>query len=481
LVGYTSLDPFEFMTDSPQIPLSASTYFIRTFGSQMNVADSIDYARVLENLGCVRAASEESCDILVVNTCSVRAKAEEKAISYIGEVISKRPNRFESGSLVRGGGIALVGCMATVRGDEIHRRFPLVKLICPATQKQNFEELVLATWPELASVAVSDIVEPILHQSQRFERFVPIIRGCSNRCTYCIVPSARGGTIESRPPFEIYEEIDRLLGSGVKSITLLGQNVCAYGKDIHHDDTNLPSGWDKVPAGFGFAELLENIRDRFAREGVWFKFLTSHPRDVSERMVDTLASHGSFSRHFHLPLQAGDNEVLRRMARGYTSEHYRELVAMIRAKLPDMRLTTDLIVGFPGEDEPAFEHTLDMVRDIGFDAAFTFMYSPRAGTIAESWADPVPQDEKKRRLQKLIEIQNRITSERASRRVGCKMSVLINGYAMDNPSREHRLVAGRSREEEVVILPGGPDDFGKMIDVEITASRLRSFVGRRLE
>jgi tRNA-2-methylthio-N6-dimethylallyladenosine synthase len=265
-------------------------------------------------------------------------------------------------------------------------------------------------------------------------------------------------------------EIDDLLRSGIKSITLLGQNVCAYGKDF-----------GMASAGYGFPQLLADIRDRFARDGVWFKFLTSHPRDVSDDLINVIAGHPSFSRHFHLPLQAGDDEVLKRMARGYTSESFRALIRRICEKIPDMRLTTDLIVGFPGEDEPAFERTLEMVREIGFDAAFTFLYSPRAETPAEEWADPVPLEEKKRRLQALIEIQNGITLERASRKVGSDALVLVEAPATGTASRGSEMVAGRTREDEVVVLPGGPSDFGRMVKVKLTRARQRSFLAERLD
>jgi tRNA-2-methylthio-N6-dimethylallyladenosine synthase len=385
----------------------------------------------------------------------------------VGEVIARRRD-FTVGM------IAIVGCMATVRGDEIRRRFPQVKLILPATEHASFEDRVISAWPHLVTGAPGIRASGL---EGKYERFVPIIRGCANRCTYCIVPSARGGEIVSRPPQEIISEIEGLIDEGVKSINLLGQNVCAYGKDSVR-----PAGWEHFPGDFGFPDLLEKIRDRFADKDVWFKFLTSHPRDVTEELINVVSSHPCFSHHFHLPLQAGDDDVLRRMGRGYTPQQYRALIEMIRGEIPDMRLTTDLIVGFPGEDGAAFERTLEMVREIGFDAAFTFLYSPRSGTPAFEWADPVPQPEKKRRLQALIELQNRITLERARKHVGRETPVLIEGPATGASSRGKKMLAGRTREEEMVILPGDGDDdeIGKIVQVRIIEARQRSFVAERI-
>jgi tRNA-2-methylthio-N6-dimethylallyladenosine synthase len=458
--------------DTAKFPTGGATYFIRTFGCQMNVADSLHYAKVLESLGCVRCASEESADILVVNTCSVRAKAEEKAISYVGAMMRKRGEYRGSARMPDSGGIAFVGCMATVRGDEIRRRFPEVRMILPAKEIDSFEDRLVSAFPELMAADRRADVRPVLRPEERFERFVPIVRGCANRCTYCIVPAARGGQIESRHPDEIFREVEELLNLGIKSVTFLGQNVCAYGTDITDQ-------WPGMRDGYGFPHLLLDIKDRFASSGTWFKFLTSHPRDFSDELIGAVASSEAFSKGFHLPLQAGDDEVLARMGRGYTSERYRNLISRIRTKIPDMRLTTDLIVGFPGEDESAFERTMEMVRDIGFDSAFTFLYSPRAGTPAEKWADPVPPDEKKRRLQALIESQNEIAMKRAESHVGEERIVLVEGPATGSSTPGTGFVVGRTREGEVVIFPGDENDYGKFVRVRLTDAHLRSYVAER--
>jgi tRNA-2-methylthio-N6-dimethylallyladenosine synthase len=278
---------------------------------------------------------------------------------------------------------------------------------------------------------------------------------------------------------QVFSEIEELIESGVKSITLLGQNVCAYGTEIDSENRKANPGWENIGPDYDFAALLADIRDRFGDLDVWFKFLTSHPRDVTDDLIDVIAGHPMFSRHFHLPVQAGDDEVLRRMGRGYTSGFYIDLVKRIRGKIPDMRLTTDLIVGFPGEDEASFEKTLDVAKEVRFDSAFTFMYSTRAGTPAEKWADPVPRDEKKRRLQKLIEIQNQIAIENARDKIGQERVVLVEGPSASlRGSYNH---AGRTREEEVVLLDTDAGNIGKRVRVKIIDAKLRSFIGKPVD
>lgn len=433
----------------------------------MNVADSLAYSDILHSLGLDQEQSELDADILIVNTCSVRNKAEEKAISYVGAVSKKRTENQKHG------GIIFVGCMATVRGGEMLSRFPEIKAIVPAKELDSFRDRILEAFPGLPQTHQIGETLPLLRPEEKFERFVPIVRGCRNRCTYCIVPRARGGTISSRHPMEILDEIIWLIESGIKSITLLGQNVCAYGTDS-------PPEWAELEQNYGITHLLSDIRDKSGSTGVWIKFLTSHPKDVAEDLIDVAASHEMFSKHFHLPLQAGNDEILRRMGRGYTSEKYLNLIKIIRNTIPDARITTDLIVGFPGEDEDAFKDTLKMVETIRFDAAFTFLYSPRSGTPAEKWADPVPQHMKKERLQRLIEIQNRVTLENARKKIGEERNVLIEGPATKKPGRSLNTLAGRTRDDEVVVVEGDEVDIGKIVRVRLTDAKLRSFKGGKI-
>ncbi len=472
------------MDKSGSSDIRPPTYFIRTFGCQMNVADSLQYANILERLGCVRAENEVCCDVLIINTCSVREKAEQRAISYIGAVSRERNEHREKYGVPGKSGIVFVGCMATVRGDEILRRFGEIRTIVSAREFDKFEDRIIGAWPELVGASAENPELPLLRPEDKFERFVPITRGCVNRCTYCIVPAARGDRIISKSPNDIFTEVDELIESGVKAITFLGQNVCAYGSEIRSkidSDETTPHGWEDYHVGYDFSDLLSDIRDRFGDKDIWIKFLTSHPRDVTNKLIDVLAGHPAFSRHFHLPIQAGDDEILKRMGRGYTSGYYVEMIGMIREKIPDMRLSTDIIVGFPGEDEKAFENTLDILKTIRFDSAFTFLYSTRTGTPAEKWADPVPIAEKKRRLNILIDLQNRITLENAQDKIGQERIVLVEGPATHSKDKSGGMVAGRTREEEVVVLPGDAEDFGKRVRVRLIDAKLRSFIGERLE
>jgi len=443
----------------------------------MNVADSLHYAGVLEGLGLSRAENGESADILIVNTCSVREKAEEKAVSYLGRLSMNRSKHRESERDDVDGGIVFVGCMATVRGDEILKRFQEVKIIVPASEIDTFEERILFKWPALAGDKCDPGELNLLRPEERYERFVPIIRGCVNHCTYCIVPAARGNFLESLPPGNLFDEVKTLIDSGVLAITFLGQNVNAYGSEIREST----EGWTDFAPGYGFAEFLIDIRARFAGTGTWFKFLTSHPKDLTPELIDVISSHECFSRNLHLPVQAGDDGVLKRMGRNYTSGEYTGKIEMIRQKIPNIRLSTDVIAGFPGEDENAFKNTIELFKKVRFDAAFTFLYSTRKGTPAEKWADPVPLELKKARLQELIKLQNQITLEKAEEKVGENRTVLIDGRSSKSKKSETEMVAGRTRDEEVVVMPGGMDDYGRRIKVRLTGARLRSFTGERIK
>jgi tRNA-2-methylthio-N6-dimethylallyladenosine synthase len=449
------------------VETTSPTYFIRTFGCQMNVADSLEYSRVLEGLGCVRSEDEMSADIVIINTCTIREKADEKAISYIGNIVKKRHSLAEASGYPLRGGVALVGCMASIRGDEVSKRFSDVKLVIPSSEMEHFESRIMETWPELVGSDAAIQTEPVLRPEEKYGRFINIVRGCANRCTYCIVPTSRGGELISRPREIIFREIQNVLNAGVRSITFLGQNVSAYGQE----NTD----------GYGLPELLSDVRDEFAADGIWFKFLTSHPSDVSDELIDVLNTHDSFSHWIHLPVQAGDNEILQRMDRGYTREYYMDLVGRIRDKLPYTRLSTDLIVGFPGEDEPAFMNTLDLVENVEFDAAFTFLYSTRRNTPASKWADPVPREEKKRRFDILVETQNRIAMDRAQSHVGRELTVLVEGEANSSGRNGSLMMASRSREEQMVVLPGVESDFGQMVRCRITEAKLRSFRAERID
>lgn len=446
--------------------ISAPTYFIRTFGCQMNVADSLEYARVLEGLGCVRTDDESSADLIVINTCTIREKADEKAISYVGNVVKQRRSLAEASGYPLRGGIALVGCMATIRGDEVQHKWHDVKLVLPSSEQDQFESRVMETWPELVGSNAVIQTEPVLRPEEKFGRFINIVRGCANRCTYCIVPTSRGGELISRTKDTIFQEVENVINAGVKSVTFLGQNVSAYGDDIDSD--------------YNLAKLLTNVSKEFENTGVWFKFLTSHPANVTDELIDTVASHPSLSKWIHMPVQAGDDEVLKRMDRGYTSAYYIELVDKMRDKIPDLRLTTDLIVGFPGESESAFENTIKLVEAVQFDSAFTFLYSVRRNTPASKWEDPVSKAEKKNRFDRLVELQNEISIGKAREQEGKIVDILVESEASSQDGNGILNVAGRTREEQMVILPGNETDFGKIVKCRITEGKMRILRAERI-
>jgi len=309
--------------------------------------------------------------------------------------------------------------------------------------------------------SAGEVVENLpVKRADGVKAWVTIIYGCDKHCTYCIVPFTRGRE-RSRRPEDVIAEVRRLGEEGYVEVTLLGQNVNSYGKDLG--------------TGYLFQDLLRDL-DRVP--GIrWIRFLTSHPRDFTRELVDAIAGLEKVCEHIHLPLQAGSDRVLRRMNRRYTRAEYLDLVAYIRDRIPGVSLTTDLIVGFPGETEEDFEQTLDAVRQARFDNAFMFVYSPRAGTPAARWEDPVPLAEKKARLQRLMELQYAISLERNRELVGSRCEVLVEGPSEKDP----RVFTARTRSNKLVLVPGRPGLEGKFAQVEITEARTWTLAGRFLD
>ncbi|MCY0886636.1 MAG: tRNA (N6-isopentenyl adenosine(37)-C2)-methylthiotransferase MiaB, partial [Firmicutes bacterium] len=377
--------------------MSAPRYFIRTYGCQMNERDSEILAGQLEQLGYRPAKDETAADLVVVNTCAVRHSAESHAFGYIGGLKELKDQR-------RGLRIAVAGCMAQEPETVawLRRHAPHVDLVFGTHNLHRLPELLERA--EAAGEMVVDVwdsageVQEHLPSRRRAGRraFVNVIYGCDRFCTFCIVPYTRGRE-RSRRPEAVLEEVRALAAEGFSDVTLLGQNVNSYGHDLD-------------PA----ADLADLLTAAAAVPGIrWVRYLTSHPKDFSSRLIAAIAGDPRITRHLHLPVQSGSTPVLKRMNRKYTAEQYRDLVARIRAAIPDVVLTTDIIVGFPGETEADFAATLDLVRDLRFDAAFTFLYSARAGTPAARWEarEPVPNPVKKARLNRLMELQYAISLE----------------------------------------------------------------------
>ena len=431
------------------------TYTILTYGCQMNVRDSEIIAGMLEGIGYSRTLSIENADLIVFNTCSVRHSAENKVFGKLGEVAlmkKKNPDLL----------IALGGCMAQLpevkprfkkSGVDIvfgtHNIHELPFLVQDAAAKRTYHYQV---WSEN-----SEVIE--YERSIRgpgVSAFINIMYGCNNFCAYCIVPHTRGRE-RSRHPEEIIRETKEIAEAGYKEITLLGQNVNSYGKGLD--------------SGVDFADLLRMVNDVDGIERV--RFTTSHPKDVSDKLIHSIASLNKVCEHIHMPLQAGNNEVLQAMNRKYTREHYLELVNKVRTEIPGVAITSDLIVGFPGETEEQFEDTLDMVKRIRFDAAFTFMYSIRTGTKAASMEAQVNLEEKRRRLTKLNQVQYQIAEEINQQWEGKIAEVLVEGTSKTNRQK----MTARTRSNQIVIFSGDEDLIGKQINVRITKAKTFSLFG----
>lgn len=430
-------------------------YTILTYGCQMNVRDSEIISGMLEGIGYSPSLAAEDSDIVVFNTCSVRHSAENKVFGKLGEInLLKRKNP----DLL----IALGGCMAQL--TELKPRF-----------KKNGVDIVFGTHnihelPFLVQEASAhrDSVYKVWEDNKEvveyetsirrpgISAFINIMYGCNNFCSYCIVPHTRGRE-RSRRPEDIVKETAEIAGLGYKEVTLLGQNVNSYGQGL--DFT------------VDFADLLEMVSKVEGIERI--RFTTSHPKDVSDKLINAIANLDKVCEHIHMPLQSGSNEVLRSMNRKYTREHYFDLVEKVRREIPGVAITSDLIVGFPGETEEQFEDTMDMVERVRFDAAFTFMYSVRTGTKAAKMHDQISLDEKRRRLTRLNQVQYQIAAEINRTMEGKVAELMVEGTSKTNKD----MMTGRTRTNQIVIFSGGEDLIGKQISVRITKAKTFSLFG----
>lgn len=362
-------------------------YFLLTYGCQMNESDSERYAGQLESLGYRRTEDMDMADVVLLNTCCVRETAEGKILGKIGElkhVKQHNPNLI----------IAVAGCMAQEWQDRLFERAPHIDLVIGTHNIHKLVELIRERQAKSGHYLEADMTVPAFHDlpTKRFQNFfawVPIMNGCNKFCTYCIVPYVRGREV-SRPIADIVREIEEIAKEGYKEITLLGQNVNSYGLDLK--------------AGTDFSALLQAVDRIDGIERV--RYMTSHPKDMTFAMIDAIADSKKVVNHMHLPIQSGSDELLKKMNRGYTVDQYMELVEYARKRIPNLVLTTDIIVGFPGETEEMFCQTLDLLKRVQYDMAYTFIYSPRTGTPAAKMDHQIPQEEKSRRLQRLMDVQN---------------------------------------------------------------------------
>ncbi|NLM97249.1 MAG: tRNA (N6-isopentenyl adenosine(37)-C2)-methylthiotransferase MiaB, partial [Halanaerobiaceae bacterium] len=392
-------------------------YCIITYGCQMNEHDSEKLAGMLESIGYQQASELEDADIILINTCTIRENADLKILGKIGSIKKIKEKKRD---LIIGVGGCMMQSEKAVR--QLYEKYPHVDLIFGTHNIHHLPDLIKRIERERGRIVeVWEQEEGLIPdlpsvREKEFKAWVSIIQGCNNFCTYCIVPYVRGRE-RSRPLKDIIKEVEKLVSEGVKEITLLGQNVNSYGKDL--------------PEDVDFADLLIEL-DKI-KELSRLRYMTSHPRDFSLKLLEAIKNSRSVCEHFHLPIQSGSNSILKKMNRGYTREKYLELISAIRKEVPDSSITTDIIVGFPGETEKEFEETLGLIKEIRFDSAFTFIYSKRTGTPASTMEEQVPEDIKSRRLKELMDIQNQISLEKNQEELGKTLEVLIEGESKNNP------------------------------------------------
>ncbi len=442
-------------------------YWIETFGCQMNVLDSEIMAGLLTKMGYEEAQRPDEADIILINTCTVRQKPDEKAFAYLGEFAklkTKKPNLI----------LGVTGCMAQRESDIIKARAPYVDFLLGPRSVHRLPELVRTVQEQRRFVEYlslyDDPVPPdlVLRQSDLFA-YVTVIHGCNKKCTFCAVPTARGPE-RSVPPDVILKEVRQLVDLGYREIILLGQNANAYGHDLN-------GAWSMEHGArstkIDLAWLLERIDEIAAPAKARVRFTTNHPNHMTDRLIEAMANLHSVCEHIHLPVQSGDNEVLRRMWRGYTVERYLSIVEKLREKVPGIAIATDVIVGFPGETEEQFANTLKLMETVQYDQAFMFAFSPRPNTLAATFPDQVPEPVKKRRLQELIALQNEIQQKKNEREVGEVVEVLVEGPSEKN----QRKLTGRTRTNKTVVFDGKGDWRGKFLPVRTKKAFLWGFEG----
>jgi tRNA-2-methylthio-N6-dimethylallyladenosine synthase len=434
-------------------------YHLTTFGCQMNEHDSERMKGMLESLGYAEASERADADLILFNTCSIRETADRRFVSHLGE--ARRLKREQPDRIVGVG-----GCWAQSVKEEVFQRFPFVDVAFGPGQVHKLAEFL--TSDSLTAQGYFEFEgftgRLPARRARPFQGWLQISVGCNCACSYCIVPSTRGREV-SRPPQELVAEAEAMAAEGVREVTLLGQNVNSYGRD-------LPSGPLAGAAGrMSFAELLRRMD---AIEGIErIRYTSPHPKDMREDVIRAHAELPSVCEHIHLPLQSGSSRVLKSMRRTYDRARYLDRVALIREHVPDASLTTDIIVGFPGETEGDFAETLEVVEQVGYDGAFTFIFSPRRGTEAAAIADGiVAHPVKVERMERLVEVVQRKARERAERFVGRSVEVLVEGSSRTDPDR----LRGRTRHNKVVNF-GGLAAPGELTEVDISAATSQTLSG----
>ncbi len=448
----------EFAVMVRELPHRPKSYHVVTYGCQMNAHDSEKIAGMLEMMGMVHSEKREEADFVIFNTCCVRENAERRAlgnVTWLKEIRKQRPEML----------IAVCGCMIQEPGmaEIILKQYKFVNLAFGTANLHKLPEMLYETLNSgRQQVLVEDrdvIAEDLpIRRLRQDSAYVTIMYGCDNFCSYCIVPYVRGRE-RSRDPEMILREAEALAESGVKEIMLLGQNVNSYGKGLPGDPT--------------FAGLLRQL-DRIGIPRI--RFMTSHPKDLSDDLIDVMADGKHILPQFHLPVQSGNNEILKKMNRHYTREQYLERVSKLRRSIPGIGLSTDIIVSFPGETEAQFEDTMNLVREVRYDSAFTFIYSPRTGTKAAAMGGIVPEKESTDRIQRLIALQESLQQETLRRFIGQEEEILVEGMS----KRSMTAVSGKGRHAVSVTIEGSTADIGQILRCRITGLKNNTLTGERI-
>ena len=457
--------------------MNKKTYFFETYGCEMNIAESAAVEQLFIARGWEKSESAQTADVAVINTCSIRETAENRILGRLGwfnglkAVRECRPGAKskmleEAVEYVRNGAkpltLIVMGCMAERLLTSFQKDYPFIDYVVGTYAKHHFSEIISAVEEGRKPFQIDDSEKyrfaSLSAEPGAFSTFVPIMHGCNNFCTYCIVPYVRGREL-SRPVDEVLHEIDLLGKMNVREITLIGQNVNSY----HSED------------GVNFAGLLQKIADHLRETDSpikWVRFMSSHPKDFSDDVIDVIAKEPVICRHIHLPVQNGSTAVLKAMNRRYTREQYLALVEKIKARIPEVSLTTDIMMGFPGETEADVEDTLDLMRQVKYESAMMYFYNPREGTPAAK-LEQIPVEIRKERLQRVIDLQLEHTHEQMSKRVGSTVMVLVEGVSRDDKTE----LLGQTEQHEKIAFKADKSKIGSFVNVKITELSGNTFRG----
>jgi len=448
-----------YIEEIRSLPQRPRSYFVVTYGCQMNAHDSETIAGMLQEMGMAEAPDREHADFVIFNTCCVRDNAERRAlgnVTWLKEVRKQNPNLI----------IAVCGCMIQQPGmaEKILKQYKFIDLAFGTTNLYKLPELLCRKLNEDRAVVVVEDKDTIaenlpMKRLRKDFAYITIMYGCDNFCSYCIVPYVRGRE-RSREMDAILAEARQLKESGVKEIMLLGQNVNSYGKGLEGNVT--------------FAGLLRRLEEIGIPR---IRFMTSHPKDLSDELIEVMRTSKCILPQFHLPVQAGNDDILQQMNRHYNREKYLNRVRALREAVPGIGLTTDIIVGFPGETEEQFQDTMSLVKEVGYDSAFTFIYSPRTGTKAAAMENQIPADVATDRIQRLIALQDECQKEAMGRFVGMEEEVLVEGLSR----RSKTAVSGKGRHGVSITLPGSEKDIGEIVCVRVTEIKNNTLMAERIE